>query len=134
VHFSGHGSESSEIVLENESGRSQVVPSKALSKLFKVLKDNIRCVILNACYSAPQAEAIAQNIDCFIGMSKAIGDKSAICFSVAFYQAIGYGRDIKTAFDLGCLQIDLENLGEENTPKLLAIHNDPHSIVIVPFE
>lgn len=132
VHFSGHGSTSSEIVLENESGSSQVVPSKALSKLFSVLKDNVRCVVLNACYSAPQAEAIAKSIDCVVGMSKAIGDESAIRFSAAFYQALGYGRNIKTAFELGCLQIDLENLGEEDTPKLLAIEIDPDSIVIVP--
>ncbi len=31
VHFSGHGSESSEIILQDSSGRSYSVPSKALS-------------------------------------------------------------------------------------------------------
>lgn len=131
VHFSGHGSESNEIILEDTDGNSKPVPNQALSKLFSVLKDNIRCVILNACYSERQAHAIAQSIDCVIGMSKAIGDSAAISFSIAFYQGLGYGRDVKTAFDLGCLQINLVGLNEQNTPKLLAIKSDPQKILFV---
>ncbi len=76
VHFSGHGSASTEIILEDNYGNSQSVSSRALSQLFDVLKDNIRCVVLNACYSEQQAKAIAEHIDCVIGMSKAIGDKA----------------------------------------------------------
>jgi len=131
VHFSGHGSASSEIILEDNNGNSQPVSNRALSQLFSVLKDNIRCVILNACYSEQQAQAIAKHIDCVIGMSKAIGDSAAISFAIAFYQALGYNRDIKTAFDLGCVEIDLESLNEQDTPKLLAINSNPHEIVFV---
>jgi hypothetical protein len=87
--------------------------------------------VLNACYSEKQAQAIAQHIDCVIGMSKAIGDAAAISFAAAFYQALGYGRSVKAAFDLGCAQIDLENLDEQDTPKLLAINTDPASITFV---
>jgi len=131
VHFSGHGSTASEIILEDNVGNSQTVSIRALSDLFFLLKDNIRCVVLNACYSEPQAQAIAKSINCVIGMSKAIGDKAAISFAVAFYQALGFGRNVKTAFDLGCLQIDLEGLDEQKTPKLLAISNNPQELVFV---
>jgi hypothetical protein len=131
VHFSGYGSDSGEIVLENDRGNSQAVPIPALSKLFALLKGNIRCVVLNACYSEAQAQAIAQHIDCVIGMSKAIGDTAAIHFAAAFYHALGYGRDVRNAFDLGCVQIDLYNLGEEDTPKLLAINSNPEKLVLV---
>jgi len=131
VHFSGHGSTSSEIILEDNYGNSQAVSPRALSRLFSVLKDNIRCVVLNACYSEQQAQAIAKHIDCVVGMSNAIGDQAAINFASAFYQALGYGRNVKTAFDLGCLQIDLEGLDEQDTPKLLAINSDPESIAFI---
>ncbi len=131
VHFSGHGSPSNEIILEDNEGNSQPISNHALSQLFFLLKDNIRCVVLNACYSEQQANAIAKHIDCVIGMSKAIGDPAAINFAVAFYQALGFGRDVKTAFELGCLQIDLANLDEQNTPKLIAINNDPLRITFV---
>jgi hypothetical protein len=87
--------------------------------LFSVLKDNIKCVVLNACYSEKQARAIAQSIDFVVGMSKAIGDSDAISFASAFYQALAFGRDMKTAFELGCLQLGLEKSNNQYTPKLL---------------
>lgn len=131
VHFSGHGSAESELILEDNLGNSQVVSSGALSQLFSVLKDNIRCVVLNACYSESQAQAIAQHIDCVVGMSDAIEDTSAISFATSFYQALGFGRDVQTAFDLGCLQIDMENLGQEDVPQLVAIKCQPSQMVFV---
>lgn len=118
VHFSGHGSESSEIILEDSEGNSKPVPASALSNLFSLLKDNIKCVVLNACYSEAQAEAVSRHISCVVGMSKAIGDEAAISFSEAFYGALGDGRDIKTAFELGCNQINLAYLDEHDIPKL----------------
>jgi hypothetical protein len=131
VHFSGHGSEDSEIILEDDSGKSHPIPSAALSELFELLRDNIRCVVLNACYSEHQAIAIAEHIDCVVGMSEAIGDVAAISFAASFYQALGYGRNIETAFKLGCSQINMENLGEQNTPKLLAKRVDPKKVTLI---
>ena len=119
VHFSGHGSESSEIILKDNTGKKRPVPVNALEQLFSVLKDNIRCVVLNTCFSEAQALAITEHIDCVIGMSKEIGDSTAIAFAAAFYQALGYGRNVKTAFDLGCLQIDFESLDDQDVPRLL---------------
>jgi hypothetical protein len=53
-------------------------------------------------------------------MSIEVGDLAAIRFAAAFYQAIGYGEDMETAFKLACNQIDLEGLGEQDTPKLIS--------------
>jgi hypothetical protein len=130
VHFSGHGTDESEIIVENSRGNCHPISIRALSRLFSILKDNIKCVILNACYSEQQARAIAESIDCVIGMSNAIKDSDAINFSKAFYCALGYGKDVKTAFKLGCLQIEME-LGEQDTPKLIAERCDPGEIVFV---
>jgi hypothetical protein len=130
IHFSGHGSETSELIFEDNTGNIYPVSVRALSQLFYILKDNIRCVVLNACYSQLQAQTIAQYIDGVVGMSIAITDKAAISFATAFYQALGYGRNLKTAFDLGCVQIDMENLNEQDTPKLLALKSDPREIFL----
>ena len=75
VHFSGHGNPTEEIVLLDELGKAKPVSTKALVHLFRTLKDNIRVVVLNACFSRPQAEAIAGEIDCAIGMMREIGIK-----------------------------------------------------------
>lgn len=129
VHFSGHGSTQGEILLEDDFNESKPVSPESLGKLFALLKDNIRCVLLNACYSQIQAEAIAEHIDFVVGMSTAIGDNAAITFATAFYRALGYGRNVRTAFELGRSAINLEALGEEDTPKLIAFRCDPAQVV-----
>jgi len=131
VHFSGHGSASNGIILEDMEGFSRSISERALGKLFAVLKDNIRVVVLNACYSEKQAEAIAKSIDSVVGMSRAVSDSAAIQFSTAFYRALGFGRDVRTAFELGRLQIDMEGLNEPDTPKLLTRNGKPEELVFV---
>jgi hypothetical protein len=91
-------------------------------------------VVLNACYSQQQAKAIAEHIDCVIGMSEAIGDSAAISFATAFYQALAYGKDVQTAFELGCNQVDLERLNQQDIPKLLAKKSSPEGITFVCTE
>lgn len=135
VHFSGHGNTANEIIVEDSNGKSHPIAHHAIGQLFSILNDNVHCVVLNACYSELQAKAIAQQVDCVIGMSTSIGDAAAISFAASFYQALGYGKDVKTAFDLGCLQIDLENLGEQNTPRLLTREGvDPSKVYLVTGE
>lgn len=132
VHFSGHGNANSEILVEDAYGASQPISINAVGQLFEILGSNIDCVVLNACYSENQARAIVQHVNCVVGMSSSIGDVSAIKFSSAFYQALGYGKDIKTAFELGCLQINLDGLGEEKTPKLLTRDTiNPSDIILL---
>lgn len=131
VHFSGHGSHSSEIILKDDQGNAFPVSENALTQLFSLLKDNIKCVVLNACYSQNQANAIADVVDCVIGMSDAVSDQAAIKFSASFYQAIGYGRDVKTAFELGRLQVDLEHIDDHSAFQLLAKKIDPSKLTFI---
>ena len=65
-------------------------------------------MVLNACYSEPQAKAISRYIKYVIGMKQTIGDQAAIAFAVGFYQALGAGRRIEEAYELGCVQIRLQ--------------------------
>ena len=104
VHFSGHGAASG-ISLTGADGKGRLVPPDALANIFRALKDNVRVVLLNACDSAPQAEAIVSEIDCAVGMSDEIKDDAAIAFSAAFYEALGYGRSVQDAFDLALVQL-----------------------------
>jgi hypothetical protein len=104
VHFSGHGDKVA-IELTTSDGRGHLVPPNALADIFRVLKDNVRVVLLNACDSAPQAEAIVSVIDCAVGMSDEIEDEAAIAFAAAFYEALGYGRSVQDAVDLALVQL-----------------------------
>jgi hypothetical protein len=118
VHFSGHGSGAGELLLEDETGYAGPVSPTAIAELFRIL-GRARCVVLNACFSEAQARAVAEQVDCVVGMTAAIPDTSAIAFAGAFYQALGYGEDVQTAFDLGRNQIDLLGLAQAAVPVLL---------------
>lgn len=114
VHFSGHGSRSGEIILVDEKkGVPKPVSAEALKALFEVLRDNVRIVVLNACYSRIQAEAIAQVIDCVVGMSSSIDDQAAIVFAASFYRALAFGRSVREAFEQGKVALQLEGMAQD---------------------
>lgn len=149
VHFSGHGTlvhvevtpqssttrefdppdEQSAILLETREGQAVQVSAEALARLFGILKTQ-RCVVLNACFSAAQAEAIAAHVDCVIGMKHAIDDQSAVVFAVGFYQAIARGQTVKTAFDLGCSLISTCGRPDADVPELRG-RVDPGTVRLV---
>jgi len=119
VHFSGHGAGMLGLCFQNEHTGSSLIPAPALRRLFATLRDNIRVVVLNACYSSEQGQAIAEVIDAVVGMEDTIGDEAARRFAAAFYRALGYGRSVKNAFDQGVAAIALHGLGDESVPRLL---------------
>jgi hypothetical protein len=118
VHFSGHGSDAGGLLLEGVQGQGQEVSADALSSLFKLVADSTQCVILNACYSAIQAEAIVRHIPFAIGMNEEFGDDAAVVFAAGFYQALGAGQSIERSFEFGVVQLRLRNVGEDHTPVL----------------
>jgi hypothetical protein len=118
VHFCGHGSGEEGIALEDDNGQVKLVSSDALAGFFELFADKVECIVLNACYSEPQAEAIAKHIPYVIGMKNAIGDKAAIEFAVAFYDAIGAGESFEFAHKLACSAIRMAGIPEYLTPIL----------------
>lgn len=134
VHFSGHGGGSIGIVLHaQDQGAERLVAEDALVDLFRVLKGDIRVVVLNACYSEVQAQAIVQEIDFVVGMSDSVADDAARMFAAAFYRGLAFGRSVQQAFDLGINELRLVGLSEEDhIPKLLVRPNvDASSTTLV---
>lgn len=118
VHFCGHGSPTGGIAFENQCGKSSLVTPDVLSGFFKLFADKVNCVVLNACYSEIQADAIAKHIEYVVGMQGSIDDKKAINFAVAFYDALGSGKPVKFAFDLANNAAQWEQEGEPLKPIL----------------
>lgn len=143
VHFSGHGQGEDGIALEDEIGKLALVQADVLAGLFKVFSSKgTECVLLNACYSEKQAKLISQYIPYVVGMNKAIDDKSAITFSVAFYDALGAGEGYDFAFELGCSQliglkesevpVFLSNFSEKN--RVVKCSTDPKNLANITYE
>jgi hypothetical protein len=148
LHFSGHGNIDGEIILESgeidpvppdntRSPARDIRPSEPMqearracsprplskSALVDIVKacnqENIRVVVLNACHTRPQAEALSEVIDCVISMNRAISDVGAIKFAASFYGALAFGRSVKKAFDQGLARLKAEGISESETPELV---------------
>lgn len=130
VHLSGHGSGDDGLVFHEDGGRSKAVSTEALRDLFSMFRDSIRVVVLSACYSAIQAEAIASELDVVIGMRARVTDRAALLFSEAFYQALAFGRSVGMAFNLGVNAIKLDGVTHnDDIPVLLQLRGvDAHTL------
>lgn len=122
VHFCGHGSDNGGIAFEDKSGNSALVTPEAISGFFKLFADEVHCVLLNACYSESQADAIAKHIDYVVGMEGSVDDAKAIQFAVAFYDALGSGRTVEFAYELALNATQWDKGGEAVKPILKRRH------------
>jgi hypothetical protein len=139
VHFSGHGAGTQGLILEDGAGKMQLVSAQSLARLFRLFQNKVECVLLNACYSEVQAEAICQHIDYVVGMNQAIGDaygglrqRAAIKFAVGFYDGLGAGRSLEDAFESGCIAMELESIPESATPILKKRASSGEKVLTTP--
>lgn len=121
VHFCGHGNGTDGIALVDNNGNTYLLDTQALVDLFKikVFQNTIECIVLNACYSEVQANAISKHINYVVGMSRSILDDAAIIFATGFYRAIATGDSIKTAYDIGKNAIQLASKKEREIRRKL---------------
>jgi len=119
LHFSGHGREGGSLAFVDRAGNTVLLDPSVFARLLKILKDNLRLVILNACYTKDQAQFLKETVDFTIGMNRPIRDDTAKVFAAFFYQALASGRSVQAAFDLGCVQLDMGKIPGVDTPELL---------------
>lgn len=120
------------LVLRAADGSPELLPVHALTALFALLRDTVRLVVLNACYSDAIAEAILPHAGCVIGSRFAISDAAAIAFARGFYSALGGGDSVRRAFEWGRWESGLRGLGGADT--LVLRHRgdvDPDRSVLV---
>jgi len=133
VHFSGHGGNEGLVLVSSDGRGPHRVDAAVLAQLFRLFRDDIRLVVLNACYSLPQAEAIADVVGCAIGTPGTISDEAAITFGASFYRAVAFGHSVQAAFDQARTALALEHFEDWECPQLVARPDvDPAQLVLVP--
>ena len=134
VHFSGHGSEAGEIIVEDDRGLAVSLPQESIQRIFAQFTDGndaIRCVILNACFAEAQARLIAEHVDIVIGITSEIRDDVATRFATTFYSAIGAKTNVHKAFALACESINLNRLKPPDAIHLITRSGvDPHAYLL----
>jgi hypothetical protein len=131
IHFSGHGGGHSGLLLQDEQGQSQPVSARALAMMVDATCD-ARVVVLNACYTTAQAEALRARVDCVVGMDGAIGDDAARAFAVRFYGALGNRRSIGNAVDQAVAALAAKQLPDEVLPRCVTRDGVDKYQVVLP--
>jgi hypothetical protein len=114
VHFAGHGTRDG-ICLEDDDGNSSPVAKEQLADLFRESGEHLRLVVLNACFSAVQVEALSQVVDYVVGTTAAVADDVAVRFTAHFYEALATGETVREAHyksQIGLAQDRQERLGQ----------------------
>jgi CHAT domain-containing protein len=120
IHFAGHGGGGEgSFAAEDDDGYAHVIPVGGLVRAFKAVGGDVRCVIINACRTERLARALAAAVPWVIGMRQPVGDRSAIRFSIGFYQALVAGKSIETAFDVGVAQLYMYPEGDDALAPIL---------------
>jgi hypothetical protein len=132
VHFSGHGADTGDLVLENVDGSAKLVTKEAITQTILMSTDKIHLLFFNVCFSKKQAEVVTEYVDAAIGMTTAIGDVAAVAFAAQFYSSLGFGFSVKKAFEQAKGVLMIESPSEHNTPALyLKDGVDSNSLYIV---
>lgn len=120
VHFSGHGSEDILLFDTGAEGPNdgRIVPASAIGRALSAVDDPPTLVVLNACRSAAQLEALLDAVPISIGMLDSVGDGDAIVFAARFYSAKAEGQSIQGAFDIACAQMELNGLMDADLPTM----------------
>ena len=118
VHFSGHGTGATGLLLEDDAGKTAHLANDLLNSLFYLLKGHTHFVMLSACYSEKQAKIINQHIPYVVGMNAAVLDTVATQFAQQFYSGLGAGETIERAFYWAKLGVRHVNRLGANVPVL----------------
>jgi hypothetical protein len=142
VHFSGHGTAGvarharrrrprrdvdikpghsggdprSGLFFQGPDGGPLLVSTEALEATFGAAGSSVQLIVLSACYSELNAQALLRHVGCVVGMGGAIADDAARSFAIGFYGGLGERESIAAAYAQGCAAIRLQGLA--NRPKL----------------
>lgn len=114
VHFSGHGAGAGGLFFHSGTrGRESTVDAATLCDVFRLHGRGVRLVVLNACESKVQAQALVTLVDFVVGMRDSVDDDAARVFAAAFYTALGNGETIAVAFEQGRLALNMAGMQDQ---------------------
>lgn len=118
VHFSGHGTSSDDLVLQDDQGRPKYISKEGIVSAIAFGSESVKLVFFNTCFSFNQANSCVANVNAAIGMKREIGDNGARIFSSQFYSGIGFGYSIPKAFAQAKSALMMEDLSQADIPEL----------------
>jgi hypothetical protein len=106
------------LFFQGPDGGVQLVSTEALEATFGAAGSSVQLIVLSACYSELNAQALLRHVGCVVGMSGAIATDAARSFAIGFYGGLGECESIAAAYAQGCAAIHLQGLSDHDRPQL----------------
>src|SRR5262249_37837481 len=106
------------LFFQGPDGGPQLMSTEAFEATFGAAGSSVQLIVLSACYSEVNAQALLRHVGCVVGMSGAIADDAARSFAIGFYGGLGERESIAAAYAQGCAAIRLQGLADHHRPKL----------------
>jgi hypothetical protein len=147
LHFSGHGTQRGQLVLEKyaslealwagtrlaTAASADAIDYAVIAGILAEQSATLRCVVLNACSTEPLAQAICAHIPCAIGMRGPINDFLAIRFAEILYRALTAGESVGQAFRMARSDILSHPKAQAETFQLKSHHGiEADEVYLIP--
>lgn len=134
VHFSGHADDTV-LVFDDGSdtfGEGHHVTARAFKAAVEAPDEPPMLVVLNACKSAAQLNALLGGVPLAIGMSDSIGDVDAITFATRFYRSLAEGQSVAASLAAARAEMQMNGLPDHDLPTLAAVDGlDPANVRLI---
>lgn len=134
VHFSGHANETV-LVFDSgevEHGAGNLVSARAFKSAIDAVDEPPVLVVLNACESAAQLQALLGKVAIAVGMSDSVGDGDAITFATRFYRTLAEGQSVNAALSTARADMEMSGLPDHDLPTMAVLPGiDPTDVRLV---
>ena len=118
IEYHQGGAPQTGLCFQGADGWPRGVSAQALAQVFEAAGSSVQLIVLNACYSEHQAQALLAHVDHVVGTGRAIPEDAARSFAIGFYGGLGEGERVSAAYRQGCAAISLEGLSAGDDPQL----------------
>ena len=119
VHFCGEENGSPGLKGGDLDEKTEILAPQGIINSFKLLKNQVECVVLHGLDFRFQAELIQQQINYVIVAQQEIRADAATAFNQGFYEALSNGATIEQAYKVGCNRIQTQVYGNGNGDRKL---------------
>ena len=100
IHFSAY-SDAEGIYFHDKADKPEHVGNQNFKLHFEMVNDHVECLFFNTFVAEKLAKSLSESNVFVIGFNDIIEIFGAIEFATGFYTAMGYGKNYRTAFEIG---------------------------------
>jgi hypothetical protein len=130
LHISTHASETQGLYFEGSQGEQQIVSPTELAELFDLIqqKNKPELVVLSACNSLSQAQAIQGYVGRVVGMQGFLPEQAGVVYAEKLYEMIFDGQDIDYAHKSAQMGLKMAKIPTEG---VVATHEIPVLLAVM---